>query len=90
MSDRPTRPKRLVHSEIEATAESIVYDPDTRKVTVLNPVAGAIWLLCDGTRDRDAICDWLAQSFPDTPRGQIVEDVTRALRDFVAEGLLDP
>jgi hypothetical protein len=87
----PRRLSRLTHSDVESTGESVVYDPETDKATVLNPVAAAIWLLCDGTRDSAAIRDEVAGHVGEGEnRRQIAEDVDRALLDFVREGLIEP
>ncbi|MBI5537401.1 MAG: PqqD family protein [Deltaproteobacteria bacterium] len=87
----PRRLSRLTHSDVESTGESVVYDPETDKATVLNPVAAAIWLLCDGTRDCAAIRDEVAAHAGDgVDRGQIAKDVARALAEFLREGLIEP
>lgn len=87
----PRRLSRLTHSDVESTGESVVYDPETDKATVLNPVAAAIWLLCDGTRDSTAILDEVAAHAGEgVDRGRMAEDVDRALAELVREGLIEP
>jgi hypothetical protein len=91
LPEHPRRFAHLMHSDIEATGESVVYNPSTDKATVLNPVAAAIWLLCDGTRDQAAICDELEQDLEKrVTRARLCEDLQKVLREFVCEGLLEP
>jgi hypothetical protein len=89
---RPRRPDRLVHHDIDETAESIVLDPQSDKATVLNAVAGAVWLLCDGTRTADQICQLLEEHWADAglSHEQVRRDVDRVLEQFEQEGLIEP
>lgn len=53
----------------------------------LNYVGGAIWQLCDGSRDVSAIIDQLQPEF-DVSREDLDEDVTSFVEDLIARGWL--
>lgn len=63
-----------------------VNDANGTEVHFLNPVAGAIFLLCDGTHDAGAIAVILKEEFsiPEPP----IEDVLSCLADLVASGII--
>jgi hypothetical protein len=87
---QPRRRSDLTVSEIEHTGESIVVDSHGDRAVVLNPLAAVVWLLCDGHRDLDAICDEIAGHFAGAvERDRVTQDVRSLLIDFEREGLLE-
>ena len=86
----PRRRATVTHSEIEATGESILYDAAADRAVVVSPLAAVVWLLCDGTRDLDALTDTLAERFADVPRARIRDDVAAFLTVLADEGMLAP
>ena len=94
MPTGPARPRRraeLTFEEIEETGEFVVVDPADQKARVLNPTMGAIWILCDGTRDAAAIADEIVESLAASapPHKRVLADVERCLDQLSAEGLVE-
>lgn len=86
----PRRRPDLAYEEIESTGEFIVVDPVDETARVLNATMGAIWILCDGTRDADAIAREIAEILgPAAPAlAQVLADVERCLQQLLTEGLV--
>ncbi len=87
---KPRRKADLQLSDIPATGESILLDPESGKATVLNEMATIVWLLCDGTRDAVAICREIASTRPDlgVDAAALRADVERILAELLAEGVV--
>jgi coenzyme PQQ biosynthesis protein PqqD len=56
---------------------------------LLNPVAGAIVRLCDGSRTAEDITREVAASFPATAPEEVARDVAEFLEELRARGLLE-
>ncbi len=82
------RREDLVVADLKDGEETAFLDPKTGQVVSLNPTAAAIWYLCDGRRDAGAIAREVAQAFPDRDQASIQADVSRALDDLAARGLI--
>lgn len=78
------RPGLLIE---EFDDELVVCDPDREEVILLNPMAAAIWELCDGSRTAGEIVeDILACLSAD--RGEVLADVQRLLGEMERRGFL--
>ena len=82
---RPTKLPEAVTSEV--LDELVVYSPASSQAVSLNRTARAIWELCDGTRDIEAICLELSEAAGTTPQS-IRSDVEAALKELDGLGLL--
>jgi len=69
---------------------TLIYDPDTDAVHVLNPTAAAIWEGCDGRRTPAELAARLAAAFADTAGRDLMADVEATLAILAARGLLCP
>jgi PqqD family protein of HPr-rel-A system len=77
-----TQPKHVDGLEIRTVgAEVLVHDPAQAKVHVLNPTAGAILELCDGTRSPQAIAGEIARAYGADP-ARVEGDLVNVLGDF--------
>jgi len=90
LPERPRRQPGVAFSDIEATSESILYDPKTDRATVVSPLGAVVWLLCDGSRDAAAIAAEIRGRFEDRPAEAVRADVEAALGQLLAEGLIGP
>lgn len=69
--------------------EWVAYDPETRRLHVLNLTAALVWSHCDGTLGIEAIADLVRAAFDPSPgEAQVRRDVQEALETFGREGLL--
>lgn len=71
-----------------AGEETLLYDPLTDAVHVLNPTALAVWELCDGQHTLDDIEAHLRARFGGTAGQDLAGDVEAALATFEKEGLI--
>jgi hypothetical protein len=74
-------------SEAQIDDEIVVMLLDTGEFLSLSGTASAIWLLIDGSRDRDALVARLASEY-DVPEGEIGADVDEFLGSLREAGLL--
>lgn len=65
-----------------------ILDPAEQQVHVLNPTAAAVWVLCDGSRDMDAIAVAVAEAFGVADAPRVREDVHTAVVGFAERRLL--
>ena len=72
-----------------AGEETLLYDPLTDAVHVLNPTALAVWELCDGQHTLADIEAHLRAHFGDTLGQDVAGDVEAVLDTFEQEGLVD-
>ena len=68
--------------------ESVVLAGEDQAI-VLNAVATAVWHLCDGTRDNEAVVTVIAERFPDVALEQIRVDVEGLVRRLLDAGLFE-
>jgi hypothetical protein len=71
-----------------AGKDTLLYDPATDAVHLLNPVAMTIWAGCDGRHAPEEIAASLARSFAGTIGRDLLGDVETVLATFVARGLI--
>lgn len=69
--------------------ELVVCDPEREEVVVLNPMAAAIWDLCDGTRTAEEIADEVVAALS-VERGRVLSDVEAFLNDMTRRGFIVP
>jgi PqqD family protein of HPr-rel-A system len=70
-----------------AGGETLVHDPTSGKVHVLNGLAARILARCDGTTSVAAVVDEIVAG-TGAPRERVALDVTRLCDDFRALGLV--
>ncbi len=69
-------------------ARLVVYNPDSREVSVLNPTAAAVWELCDGvTPVASAVAALRARFRVDASR-DVAADVDAVVRTLTERGLV--
>ena len=73
----------------EIDGETMLYDPSSESIHVLNPAAAVIWQLCDGEHNVEAIVAALGRTFAGTEAADLRADVAETLRTFHALGLLE-
>lgn len=71
-----------------AGSDTLLYDPRTDSVHILNPAAALIWDLCDGQHTRDAMAARLQTHFSATAGHDLHQDVQVILATLEQEGLL--
>lgn len=54
---------------------SLLFNPDTNQVKVINPTGLFIWQQCDGQNGMDEIVQAIQQAFEEVPADQIRQDV---------------
>lgn len=67
-----------------------LYDPVSRDVHLLNPLAYAIWQRTLAGLDKHTVLNELRVTYPDTPTRQLESDLEAALLELGRKGLLDP
>ena len=83
---RPRRDADVQHYEIGD--ELLLYSARSSSVITLNPIARAVWELCDGRRSLMEITSELEERF-DWPPARLFVDVETAVRRFVDEHVAD-
>jgi len=68
--------------------ETILYDPQTDSIHVLNPAARIIWELCDGEHTVDDIAIAVTERFSGVNQAQALADVKATVSAFAEKGLL--
>jgi hypothetical protein len=71
----------------EALGESVLFDPSSERVHLVNHSALAIWNLCDGETTPEEMIDAIVH-ISDLPDEVVAEDVGRILREFDDAGLI--
>jgi Coenzyme PQQ synthesis protein D (PqqD) len=71
----------------QADGESVLYNPVTEGVHLLNHTALAIWDLCDGDTRPGEMIDAICQ-VSGLPKDIVAEDVRRVLSDFESASLI--
>lgn len=74
----------------ELADDWVLFDPDSRRLHVLNLTAALVWSHCTGEHGVDEITRRVRRAFDDPPDPEdVAEDVREALRSFVRQGLLE-
>jgi len=71
-----------------AERDTLLYDPRTDSVHILNPAARQIWDLCDGEHTPSAMAAHLRARFSAGPEHDVDVDVQNILALFMREGLV--
>lgn len=85
----PRRRADLEVGELAEGAELVLLDPATERVVSLNPSAAAVWYLCDGRRDAEAIGREVLEVLPDLEPARVAAEVERALQLLRAHQLVE-
>jgi radical SAM protein with 4Fe4S-binding SPASM domain len=85
-SNRPKRKENLIVEEMDG--DLILADFQTSQMHVLNPIAAAVWDMCDGRQTVDDMVRLLAEHFQ-VESAQVRPDVERMLEEFRSKGLLE-
>jgi len=72
----------------ELDGELVLYDPDNRRLLVLNPTGSAVWKGCDGTVPVPRLIERLAAAAGQEP-AEIADDVVAFVEHLRHAGLLD-
>ncbi len=86
MKERPKKREDIINEIVED--ETVIYDPKNHNVHHLNPVAGVVWDLCDGSHTAKEIADEIVNVLEADP-SQVEGDVTKTIEEFQSKGLLD-
>ena len=89
LSDRAqAKPKRSEEIVCKSAGEeTLLYDPSTDSIHILNPTALLVWQLCDGRHSPAEIEVILRDRFAGTARRDVAADVTSTLALLETEGL---
>lgn len=86
--ERPATRSDLVFREL--ADEWVLFDPDGRRLHVMNLTAALVWSHCTGERSFEEIVSAVQEAFDDPPPADRVEaDVRETLETFVGKGLLE-
>ncbi|MBM3334594.1 PqqD family peptide modification chaperone [Candidatus Sumerlaeota bacterium] len=83
---KPKRKEGLVIEEVDS--DLIVADFSGLQMHVLNPVAAAIWEMCDGQQTAEDMASLLAGHFGLSVE-EVRRDVDRTLSEFAAKGMIE-
>jgi radical SAM protein with 4Fe4S-binding SPASM domain len=86
MKERPKKRKDIINEIVED--ETVIYDPKNHNVHHLNPVAGVIWDLCDGSHTAKEIAEEIVDVL-ESDQSQVEGDVTKTIEEFQSKGLLE-
>lgn len=59
--------------------ETLIFDPDTGNILVLNPTASLIWQLCDGKHSTSQLVSEILQKFEELNEETAKKDLTEFL-----------
>ncbi len=68
--------------------ETLLYNSDNDKVTVLNKTAAAVWQLCDGKHTISQITEMINESFNPPDDCDVSGDVEATIEKFRQDGVL--
>ncbi len=86
MKENPKKRGDIINEIVED--ETVIYDPKNHNVHHLNPVAGVIWDLCDGSHTAKEIADEIVNVLEADP-SQVEGDVTKTIEELQSKGLLE-
>jgi radical SAM protein with 4Fe4S-binding SPASM domain len=81
----PKRRSDIIQQEV--ADELLLYDPKTHSVHHLNPMAGVIWEMCDGSHARTQMADHIVSAVKGD-KAKVLKDVEKTLKEFYSKGLL--
>lgn len=68
--------------------ETLLYNPENDKVTVLNETAAAVWEMCDGEHTLSSIEAEIRDKFNPPSGHDVAEDVRETVTRFQQDGIL--
>lgn len=85
------RPKRIDDVPLRSLpdGESLVLTPLGERAIVLNPVATAVWHLCDGARTLEQLAQFVAEHFGNVSAAQVCADTTPLIDELITAGVLE-
>lgn len=89
MNDKPLQRQDVTFKQLDET-ETMLYDPKTDALHILNPTAKLIWKLCDGEHTLEDMVAALETQFTGTEGKDISGEIQTTLNTFAAQGLLQP
>ena len=89
MNDKPVRREDVTCKQLDET-ETMLYDPQTEALHILNPTARLIWELCDGEHTVEDMAAALKAQFTGVEGKDISGEIQTTLDTFTAQGLLRP
>ena len=87
MKDMPTRREDVIVKNIDEQ-ETMLYDPETEALHILNPTAELIWELCDGKHTAEDMVAAIQERYTGAQGNDVLGDVRKTLETFAAQGLL--
>ena len=85
---RPRRVQDAVFRELE-DSHTVIVASDGSQALVLNPMAGVIWELCDGSRTVREIASFICENSSGGEADRVVEDAEEIISQLVEQGLID-
>ncbi len=86
MNERPKKRGDIMDEIVED--ETVIYDPWNHHVHHLNPMAGIIWDLCDGSHTAKEIANEIVDVL-EADASQVEGDVNTTIEEFYGKGLLE-
>lgn len=87
MKNIPTRREDVISKNIDEQ-ETMLYDPETETLYVLNATAELVWELCDGGHTPADMVVSIRAQYTDAQDDDVLDDVSRTLEIFATRGLL--
>ncbi|MDY7077288.1 MAG: PqqD family protein [Chloroflexota bacterium] len=87
MNNKPIRRKDVTCKQLDE-AETVLYDPKTDVLHILNPTARLIWELCDGEHTIEDMTAAIEAQYTGTEGKDILSEVQRTLDTFTTQDLL--
>ncbi len=87
MNDKPLRRQDVTCRQLDK-AETMLFDPETEALHILNPTARLIWELCDGEHTTEDIVAAIKAQYTDTKDRDVLSEVQETLSTFTTQGLL--
>lgn len=83
----PRARKDIIISKLGA--ETMLYDPKTDQLHILNPTASLVWSMADGRHDLKKMAENIRRLFKVFPETPVDSDLSRLLSTWRQKGLLE-
>ena len=87
MNNKPVQRKDVTYKQLDE-AETMLYDPETDALHILNPTARLIWELCDGEHTIEDMVATIKAQYTGIEDRDILSEIQEALGTFTTQGLL--
>ena len=87
MNNRPVQKKDVTCRQLDES-ETMLYDPETEALHVLNATARLIWENCDGKHTAEDMVAIIKTRYAGGQDSDVLRDVQATLDTFAARGLL--